>query len=66
MTEFFALPFEIAFDAPDFAVCALEELAELCAPGGWQCQFDCGWICFRFQFEHEAFKFLLACPYRNR
>ncbi len=66
MVEFFELPFEIAADAPDSAVCALEELAEICAPGRCQCQFDGDWTCFRFQLKHEALKFFLACPYRTR
>jgi len=66
MTEFFELRFEIAAYAPDSAVRALEEMAEACAPGRWQCQFDGDWTCFRFQLKHDALKFFLACSYRTR
>jgi hypothetical protein len=66
MAEFFELPFEIAVEVPDAALRALDEMAELCAPGRWQCQFDGDWTCFRFEQKHEALKFFLACPYRAR
>jgi hypothetical protein len=66
MAEFFELPFQIAVDAPDTGLSALEELAELHAPGRWQCQFDCEWTCFGFQLENEAVNFLLACKFAHR